>query len=1369
MILVNFSSVAIIGEETENTKDAHTVFVELKAATNCGYCPYQEDALTELSGDYEFVLLACSSYSGPVGYNDDVEDRIDEINTGTGFPTSYYDGGYQEVVGGGTGSQSSMQNALNTCAARTVADVDLDLSAYWLGDAEMNIELDVINTDSTTYQGHVKVYITEIVSRWNNNDGQPFDQALLSLQSNEDISVNPSSTWSTQISWDGDDYGYGDITMDNIKIFAVVFDQNTMYVDEALSALPQEITGPTLTYTPLSVDVGELVQGETTMTTFDVRNSGSDILDYTVSSLVSWLSVSPTSGSCEDSEVDTLTVTVDTAGLSIGGHTGELEILSNGGDSTFSVDVHVNGAGSQQIDLQQNQGGYSFMEYGSRWAGQSFKPTIDTLSKIELLIGKNGVPADDVTVSIRSSLAGDDIVSITLPESHIPETADWFEFDLPDMSVISGDTYYIVVHTSGGNSANCYIWSFGYGTPYTDGAFHFSSDADSSWTEYAAYDMCFRTFGEAPGEPPVAEFSFLPASPSTADTIQFTDESTDDGTIVSWDWDFDDSSGTSTDQDPTYSYGDDGTYSVTLTVTDDDGLTDTVQHPVTVSNVPPVAVDDSANVPEDTPTDIDVTSNDHDSDGTIDVTTVIATDGTHGTTSVNGVTGIVTYTPDGGYIGSDSFTYTVDDDDGATSGTATVYVTVIEVEPPNAEFSFLPASPSTADTIQFTDESTDDGTIVSWDWDFDDGSGTSTDQDPTYSYGDDGVFTVTLTVWDNEGASDSVSHPVTVSNVPPVAVDDISATTADVPVDVVVTSNDHDSDGTIDVTTVVSTDGTHGTTSVNGATGVVTYTPETNYIGSDSFTYTVDDDDGATSNVATVSMTITGGGPTEDVVQDEGTYSFMVYGSRWAGQSFIPSIDELTMIELLIGKNGVPAGDLTVSIRSSLTGADIESITVPESSIPETAGWVEFDLPDMDVTSGNTYYIVVHTSGGNSVNCYTWNFGYNTPYTDGAFQFSSSGGSSWTEYLPYDFCFITYGGGGGPPVPVFSYDPTSHDFGNMFVDETDSTTFDIWNSGTGTLTYSLSESCSWVDISSTSGSSTGEHDTITVDIDTTGLSETTHSCDIVITSDGGSGTFTVDVNVIPPSPMLSFSPTSHDFGNMLVDETDSTTFDIWNSGTGILTYGLSESCGWVDVTPAGGDSTGEHDTITVSVDTTGLSDGSYDCDISISSDGGNDVFSVDLEVVSGGSEILDVEQSDGSYGFMVYGSRWAGQSFIPSIDSLTKVKLLIGKRGTPGDDLTVSIRSSLTGADIESITVPESSIQLTATWIEFDLPDMSITSGNTYYIVAHSSGGNSANCYVWSFGYGTPYTDGALQFSSDADSSWTEYLPYDFCFKTYGI
>jgi len=215
-----------------------------------------------------------------------------------------------------------------------------------------------------------------------------------------------------------------------------------------------------------------------------------------------------------------------------------------------------------------------------------------------------------------------------------------------------------------------------------------------------------------------------------------------------------------------------------------------------------------------------------------------------------------------------------------------------------------------------------------------------------------------------------------------------------------------------------------------------------------------------------------------------------------------------------------------------------------------------------------------------------------------------------------------------PPCPELSYSPASHDFGDMCEGNTDSTTFEVWNSGTGTLTYSLSESCGWVDVHPTGGSSTGEHYTITVDIDTTGLSEGSHTCDITINSNDGGGTFTVTVTVVPcEEPVLSFSPASQDFDNKCEGVTDSATFELWNSGTGTLTYSLSESCGWLDVHPTGGSSTGEHYTITVDIDTTGLSEGSHTCDITINSNGGSGTFTVTVNVVP---------YPESSWTFMVY-------------------------------------------------------------------------------------------------------------------------------------
>ena len=85
--------------------------------------------------------------------------------------------------------------------------------------------------------------------------------------------------------------------------------------------------------------------------------------------------------------------------------------------------------------------------------------------------------------------------------------------------------------------------------------------------------------GDAPG-PPTANFTVA----TSALTANFTDSSTDiDGTIVSRNWNFGDST-SSTATNPSHTYAAAGTYTVTLTVTDNSGLTNTRSQSVTVSS-----------------------------------------------------------------------------------------------------------------------------------------------------------------------------------------------------------------------------------------------------------------------------------------------------------------------------------------------------------------------------------------------------------------------------------------------------------------------------------------------------------------------------------------------------------------------------------------------------------------------------------------------------------------------------------------------------------------------------------------------------------------------------------------------------------------
>lgn len=170
--------------------------------------------------------------------------------------------------------------------------------------------------------------------------------------------------------------------------------------------------------------------------------------------------------------------------------------------------------------------------------------------------------------------------------------------------------------------------------------------------------------------------------------------------------------------------------------------------------------------------------------------------------------------------------------------------------PPTAAFTWLPAEPTDLQTVQFTDTSTDDGAITAWEWDFGDGA-TSTEQHPTHQFTAHGTYTVTLTVTDNDGLTDDVSQSITVSNVPPTAAftRDVESPAAGQTVQFTCTSTDPDGD-------IAGWQWDFG----DGATSDVRDPQHAFAAGTYTVSLVVTDDDGATSEPASVELTVTEAG-----------------------------------------------------------------------------------------------------------------------------------------------------------------------------------------------------------------------------------------------------------------------------------------------------------------------------------------------------------------------------------------------------------------------------------------------------------------------------------------------------------------------------
>ena len=555
---------------------------------------------------------------------------------------------------------------------------------------------------------------------------------------------------------------------------------------------------------------------------------------------------------------------------------------------------------------------------------------------------------------------------------------------------IDGDTLTATIATSP---------NFGTVIDNGDGTWTYTPNSNFSGADSFEYEISDGTAAPVrgviditvdPNEAPVANDDNLTTDQDTATSLSISDlalnDSDPDGDALTLSIHSQPSSGSVVDNgDGTWTYtpnaGFFGSDSFTYELSDG-ATTDiaTVNVTVNAAVTSPTGQDDNITIDEDTPTLISTSSlllNDFDPQGD-PLSITIATQPTSGTVSDNG-DGTWTYTPDIDFTGSDSFDYEISDGNGGFS-TATVHVTVTPVND----------APTTTDDNYVTDEgvavvmSVSD--ILANDNDVDGDTLTATiATSPTFGNAvDNGDGTWTYSPNLNFSGTDSfeyeisdgisppvrgiVSIVVNATNVAPVANDDGLTTDQDVAISFNLSdlaSNDSDPDGD-PLSLSIHSQPSSGSVVDNGD-GTWTYTPNSGFFGTDTFTYELFD--GSTTDIATVTVTVNATatspiGRDDNITTNEDTPT-LISTSSLLSNDFDPQGDPLTIAIATQPTSGTVSdngnGTWTYTPDTDFTGSDSFDYEISDGNGGRSTATVRITVNpvnDLPVASDDTFSTV---------------------------------------------------------------------------------------------------------------------------------------------------------------------------------------------------------------------------------------------------------------------------------------------------------------------------------------------------------------------------------------------------------------------------
>ena len=215
---------------SDNDQDfVHQVFLEEGTATWCSNCPLISDILYELydSDDPDFYYVSMVE-----DMNEKANERLYDDYNIYGFPTVFFDGGYETCcvdVEPGDQDKTLFKEKIARVSSRDVPQVSLSMEAAWNENtSELTTMVTVENQVETSYKGRLKIYITEIISRWSDWNGNPFHFAFLDYAMDKSVEIKENNVTSFSTTWDASSSEYEDIYPQNLWIVAVLFNAESV-------------------------------------------------------------------------------------------------------------------------------------------------------------------------------------------------------------------------------------------------------------------------------------------------------------------------------------------------------------------------------------------------------------------------------------------------------------------------------------------------------------------------------------------------------------------------------------------------------------------------------------------------------------------------------------------------------------------------------------------------------------------------------------------------------------------------------------------------------------------------------------------------------------------------------------------------------------------------------------------------------------------------------------------------------------------------------------------------------------------------------------------------------------------------------------